>query len=73
MGGISPKYRKMMSDLDSKGVMTSIDRVSRCQFTFLQNGEAVKTYKKRDSANKYLKRLWDKHMNLKSTLDTSRT
>lgn len=61
MGGISKKYRKMMSDLDAKGLITSIDRVAKNKYTFLENGTAVKSYKKRDSANKYLTRLWQKH------------
>lgn len=52
-----------MADLDDKGIITSIDRVSRKQYTFLKNGIAVKTYKRRDSANRYLKKLWSKHIN----------
>ena len=56
----SKKYRKLMAELDEKGVITSIDRVSREKFTFLQNGTAVKTYRTRNSCNRYLVRLHKK-------------
>lgn len=47
----SKKYRQMMAYLDGKGLMVSIERVSRKQFSLLVNGSILKTYKKRDSCN----------------------
>lgn len=61
MSRASKKYRQMMAYLDSKGLITSIDRVSKKQFTFLVNGTAVKSYKKRDSCNKQLIKIYNQN------------
>lgn len=52
----SRKYRKMMCDLDGVGLLITINRVGRKQYDFIQNGEIVKSYKKRDSCNQLLKK-----------------
>jgi len=57
----SKKYRQMMGILDSSGFVVSIDRVSKNQFTFLVNGTAVKSYKKRDSCNRQLVKLYNQN------------
>lgn len=49
-----------MAELDSKDMITYINRESPRQFTLWLNGIPVKTFKKRDSANQYLVRLWKK-------------
>ena len=53
------KYRLMMGYLDSVGFMTSIDRISKKQFTFLINGTATHTYKCRHSCNVKLEKLYN--------------
>lgn len=57
----SKKYRAMMGFLDSVGFIVSIDRVSKQKFTFLVNGIAIKSYKKRDSCNRQLEKLYNKN------------
>ena len=57
----SSKYRNMMGALDSIGFIVSIDRVSKIKFTFLVNGTAVKSYKKRDSCNRQLVKLYNQN------------
>lgn len=54
-----------MGTLDSSGFMVSIDRVSKNKFTFLVNGTAVKSYKKRDSCNRQLVKLYNQNQDPK--------
>lgn len=61
MSRSSPKYRKILAELDSKGMICCINRESPRSFTVWINGEAVKNYKKRDSANQYIVRLYKKN------------
>lgn len=58
MANFSWVYKTMQAQLDEVGLMVSIDRVSRKKFTFLLNGEAVKSYKRRASANKFLVKIY---------------
>jgi hypothetical protein len=48
----------MFCQLDAIGLMCSIDRVSKKKYTFLVNGEAIKSYKKRHSANRQLIKIY---------------
>ena len=57
----SKKYRAMMSFLDEIGLMVCIDRVSKKQFTLLVNGEIKKSYKKRDSCNKQIIKMYNQN------------
>lgn len=47
-----------MQYLDGHGLMTSIDRISKRQFTFLINGSAIHTFKRRHSCNMRLEKLY---------------
>ena len=55
----SKKYRAMMSFLDGIGIIVCIDRVSKKQFTLLVNGEIKKSYKRRDSCNKQIVKMYN--------------
>ena len=57
------KYRTMMSFLDGIGLIVSIDRVSKKQFTLPVNGTAVKSYKKRNSCNKQIVKMHNQNNN----------
>jgi len=57
----SKKYRAMMGVLDSKGFLVCIDRVSKKQFTLLVNGIAIKSYKKRDSCNRQIIKMFNQN------------
>ncbi len=57
MPGARKEYRVILSELDSKGLMVSIVRVCEKNYNFIINGEIVKNYKKRESANKRLLKL----------------
>lgn len=61
MPGARKKYRVILSELDSKGIMISIVRVCEKNYNFIINGEIVKNYKKRESANKRLLKLQKKY------------
>ncbi len=54
------KYKILRSNLDSKGFVTHINRVNEKCFNLIINGEIVKVYKKRQSANNYLIKLFKK-------------
>lgn len=51
----------MLADLDKVSLIIAIDRVSKHQFTFLVNGTIERTYRKRDSCNRRLKRIYMQH------------
>jgi hypothetical protein len=53
----------MMGLLDSHGLICYIDRVSKKQFSFVVNGEILKTYKKRDSCNRQIEKLYNQKLN----------
>lgn len=53
----SKKYRKLQSDLDKVGIITSIIRLGKKQFDFYVNGTNAGGFKKRDSANKRIVKL----------------
>lgn len=57
MPGARKEYRVILRELDSKGIMISIVRVCEKNYNFIINGEIVKNYKKRESANKRLLKL----------------
>jgi len=57
------KYRTMISFLDGIGLIVSIDRVSKKQFTLLVNGAAVKSYKQRNSCNKQIVKMYNQNNN----------
>lgn len=58
------KYRKMMAHLDGHGLMVTIDRVNRKQFSFIVNGELRKSYRKRESCNRQLEKLFNQKSEL---------
>lgn len=62
MGTAGRKYRKMMAKLDSVGLMVTIDRVSKKQFSFLVNGTLVKSYRVRNSCNRQLVKLYNQNI-----------
>lgn len=57
----SPKYRKMQNTLDNKGIMTAIVREGKKTYSFIVNGEVVKTFSQRTSANKQIVKLYKQH------------
>ncbi|UOX35289.1 hypothetical protein LXD69_07160 [Flavobacterium sediminilitoris] len=52
-----PKYRLIQSHLDELGIMTTIHKTGKNEYSFMINGVIVKIYKKRENANKKLLKL----------------
>lgn len=48
--GVS-KYRLVQAQLDDLGILTSVMKTGKEEYTLVVNGEIVKVYKKRDTAN----------------------
>ena len=57
----------MQSELDKYGFITNINRVSNKHFVLLINGEAVKSFKKRQSANLRIQKLYEQTQNTRRT------
>lgn len=57
----SKKYRKLQGELDKIGIFTFIIRSGKRQFDFVVNGEIVKSFKKRSSANMRIVKLHKEH------------
>jgi meiotically up-regulated gene 157 (Mug157) protein len=55
----APKYRKMQAELDKNNCITTIVRNYEKSFSFIINGEVIKAFKKRDSANQRIKKLYE--------------
>ncbi len=55
-------YRKMLAALDEAGINITIRRIDKKWYEVHQSFEAVKKYKKRASANKYIIRVHKKHV-----------
>ena len=53
----SKKYRQLQGELDKIGYMTAIVRQEKKNFLFIINGEIIKSFKKRESINKRIKKL----------------
>ena len=51
------KYRAILSELDTKGIVVAIIRAGEKNYNFIENGVIVKNYKKRESYNKRLLKL----------------
>lgn len=45
------KYRKVLNELDQKGMLVTIQRIDKKCFNFIVNGVVVKVYKQRQSCN----------------------
>lgn len=57
------KFRKMQNELDQNGFIVDIRTISDNEFSFSVNGTILKVYKKRESANKALTKLYQKTIN----------
>jgi hypothetical protein len=55
------KYRKMMSFLDSVGFVISIQRIHNKRYSLIINGEIIKTFRKRDSCNKRITKMFNQN------------
>ena len=53
-------YRQMLADLDERGVNIRIQRIAPKWYEVHQNFRAVKKYKLRRSANKYIQNIYKK-------------
>lgn len=51
------KFRKLQNELDQAGYLTDIRTITDDQYSFAVNGEIIKVYKKRESANDALVKL----------------
>lgn len=59
------KYRKLMAELDKKDILISIQKTGENEYTFINNGTIEKVYKKRESCNKRILKLYKKHLKIK--------
>lgn len=48
------KYRLIQAQLDNLGVLTSVLKTGRKEYSLIVNGEIVKLYRKRDTCNQHL-------------------
>lgn len=55
------RFRKMAGKLDEIGIMTGISRVSKKHFVFYVNGEAVRSFRNRQSCNLRIEKLFEKN------------
>lgn len=51
----------MAGELDEIGIMTGISRVSKKHFVFYVNGEAVRSFRNRQSCNLRIEKLFEKN------------
>lgn len=61
------RFRQMQNELDQNGFLVDIRTISQNEFSFAVNGEIKKIYKKRESANKALIKLYQNTINQKIT------
>lgn len=54
MRAASKEFRKLMNELLNHGLIVNIIHVGKSNYNFVVNGEIIKNYKKRESANKRL-------------------
>lgn len=59
--GVS-KFRLIQSQLDELGIITSLLKTGKKEYSLIVNGEIVKLYKKRENANFRLLKLIKQHM-----------
>jgi len=59
---LSPQkvHRKILGFLDQNGYVIHINRVEAKRFELQENFQIIRKYKKRDSCNKYIKKLYNK-------------
>ena len=57
----SKKYRALQNDLDKVGILTLILKTGKKEYNFIVNSTIVACFKKRDSANKRILKLYNKN------------
>lgn len=57
----------MQAELDCLGFLTTIVRIDKSAYSFILNGAIIKVYRKRESCNKRLVKIYNKQRKNKST------